>query len=233
VGVGRRGIETRRHRVAFERFRNIDVSLRRPAGGHGTDLQPQVTAVHLFVLCRQGGPMRQRSARSDFLAAQERGRWRTPLPLDRQTNVPWVFVAGGALLITPFSASKKKLNYQEEALVSAMQEQLEQLRREGHLPPGPTVWVWPDGRTPAVIETANQQWLKQQQAHHVRFWQAVFPICAHHDHAPDDDRSDRPLHGAACHGCLFVAETSCESRNDLLDRSLVTDTLEEGGAGYF
>jgi hypothetical protein len=57
------------------------------------------------------------------------------------------------------------------------------------------------------------------------------PICAHH--APDDDRSDRPLHGAACHGCLFVAETSCESRNDLLDRSLVTDTLEGSGAGYF
>jgi hypothetical protein len=34
------------------------------------------------------------------------------------------------------------------------------------------------------------------------------------------------------HGCLFVAETSCETRNDLLDRSLVTDTLEGAGAGY-
>jgi hypothetical protein len=109
---------------------------------------------------------RPSAARSDFLATQERARWRTPLPLDRQTNVPWVFVAGGALLITPFSASKRKLNYIEEALITAMQEQLEQLRREGRLPPGPAVWVWPDGRTPAPIE-ANQQWLKQQQAHHV------------------------------------------------------------------
>ena len=57
------------------------------------------------------------------------------------------------------------------------------------------------------------------------------PICAHH--APDEDHSDRPLHGAACHGCLFVAETSCEQRNDLLDRSLVTNTLEAAGAGFF
>jgi hypothetical protein len=111
--------------------------------------------------------MRQRSARADFLNAQERGRWRTPLPLDRQTNVPWVFVAGGTLLITPFSASKKKLNYIEEALIAAMQAQLEQLRREGRLSPGGALWVWPDGRKPAPIETANHQWLKQQQAHHV------------------------------------------------------------------
>ena len=57
------------------------------------------------------------------------------------------------------------------------------------------------------------------------------PICAHH--APDEDHSDRPLHGAACHGCLFIAETSCEACNDLLDRSLVVDTLEGAGAGFF
>jgi len=57
------------------------------------------------------------------------------------------------------------------------------------------------------------------------------PICAHH--APDEAHSDRPLHGAACHGCVFIAETSCEQRNDLLDRSLITDTLECAGAGFF
>ena len=29
------------------------------------------------------------------------------------------------------------------------------------------------------------------------------------------------LHGAACHGCALVAETSCEMRNDYLDRVVV------------
>lgn len=57
------------------------------------------------------------------------------------------------------------------------------------------------------------------------------PICAHH--APDEAHADRPLHGAACHGCVFIAETSCEQRNDLLDRSLIIDTLECKGAGFF
>ena len=57
------------------------------------------------------------------------------------------------------------------------------------------------------------------------------PICAHH--APDEPHGDRPLHGAACHGCVFIAETSCEQRNDLLDRSLIVDTLECAGAGFF
>lgn len=57
------------------------------------------------------------------------------------------------------------------------------------------------------------------------------PICAHH--APNEPHGDRPLHGAACHGCVFIAETSCEQRNDLLDRSLITDTLECAGVGFF
>ena len=57
------------------------------------------------------------------------------------------------------------------------------------------------------------------------------PICAHH--APNDPHGDRPLHGAACHGCVFVAETSCEQRNDLLDRSLVVDTIDGAGTGFF
>lgn len=57
------------------------------------------------------------------------------------------------------------------------------------------------------------------------------PVCAHHD--PDDGNADRPLHGAACHGCLFVSETSCEQRNDFLDRSLVVETVEADGAALF
>ena len=57
------------------------------------------------------------------------------------------------------------------------------------------------------------------------------PICADHDPASADE--DRALHGAACHGCLLVAETSCEARNLHLDRALLVDTVNSSGAGYF
>jgi hypothetical protein len=57
------------------------------------------------------------------------------------------------------------------------------------------------------------------------------PICADHDPAVADE--DRALHGAACHGCLLVAETSCEARNLHLDRALLVDTVGMRGAGYF
>jgi hypothetical protein len=44
---------------------------------------------------------------------------------------------------------------------------------------------------------------------------------------------DRMLHGAACHGCLLISETSCEARNVLLDRVLLVDTVGPMGAAYF
>jgi hypothetical protein len=37
------------------------------------------------------------------------------------------------------------------------------------------------------------------------------------------------LHGAACHGCLLVSETSCEARNVSLDRALLADTVATVG----
>ena len=49
------------------------------------------------------------------------------------------------------------------------------------------------------------------------------PICAQHD--PDDSMEQRWLHGAACHGCALIAETSCEMRNEYLDRALVVPVL--------
>jgi hypothetical protein len=54
------------------------------------------------------------------------------------------------------------------------------------------------------------------------------PLCAEHD--PGKDRS---LHGAACHACNFVAETSCERGNRYLDRSLIVPTLEHAAAAFF
>jgi hypothetical protein len=57
------------------------------------------------------------------------------------------------------------------------------------------------------------------------------PVCAHHD--PADKHEERFLHGAACHGCLLIAETSCERRNELLDRALVVPTVATPGAAFF
>jgi hypothetical protein len=57
------------------------------------------------------------------------------------------------------------------------------------------------------------------------------PVCADHDPVAADE--DRMLHGAACHGCLLVAETSCEARNLFLDRALIVDTVGQTGAGFF
>jgi hypothetical protein len=57
------------------------------------------------------------------------------------------------------------------------------------------------------------------------------PICAHH--APGSSMEGRWLHGAACHGCALVAETSCEMRNDYLDRALVVPVLGVPDAAFF
>jgi hypothetical protein len=57
------------------------------------------------------------------------------------------------------------------------------------------------------------------------------PICS--QHAPGTSMEKRWLHGAACHGCALVAETSCEMRNDYLDRALVVPVLGVPGAAFF
>ncbi len=49
------------------------------------------------------------------------------------------------------------------------------------------------------------------------------PVCAAHD--PASESSDRRTEGAACHGCLYIAECSCERFNKYLDRALVVPTI--------
>lgn len=48
------------------------------------------------------------------------------------------------------------------------------------------------------------------------------PVCAAHDPLGP---TERRLEGAACHGCLFIAESSCEWFNRYLDRALVVPCL--------
>ncbi|WP_248277415.1 hypothetical protein [Brasilonema octagenarum] len=57
------------------------------------------------------------------------------------------------------------------------------------------------------------------------------PVCAQHE--PENPREERFLHGSACHGCLLIAETSCERRNEFLDSALVVNTVEELDAAFF
>jgi hypothetical protein len=57
------------------------------------------------------------------------------------------------------------------------------------------------------------------------------PVCA--QHVPDSPHERRFLQGAACHGCVLLAETSCEQQNDLLDRALVVRSVQGEGAEFF
>ncbi|WP_405556827.1 DUF1998 domain-containing protein [Streptomyces canus] len=53
------------------------------------------------------------------------------------------------------------------------------------------------------------------------------PMCAEHD-----PRVHARLHGAACHACLFAAETSCERGNHYLDRALLVETLSDDKCSF-
>jgi hypothetical protein len=55
------------------------------------------------------------------------------------------------------------------------------------------------------------------------------PLCAeHHPY-----RDGTTLHGAACHACLFLPETSCERGNKYLDRSVLVKTLDKEDLAFF
>jgi hypothetical protein len=54
------------------------------------------------------------------------------------------------------------------------------------------------------------------------------PLCS--EHVPTDP--DKTLHGAACHSCLFLPETSCERGNRLLDRTILVKTISESSLAY-
>jgi len=69
---------------------------------------------------------------------------------------------------------------------------------------------------------------RRLRAHLRRAWEmgklcSNDPVCG--THSPAGDPAERFLEGAACHGCLFVAECSCERFNRYLDRALVVPTL--------
>ena len=88
-----------------------------------------------------------------------------------------------------------------------------------------------DGTLGGLVQEARH--LEDHLAHALRLGALCSndPICAHH--SPGKSIEGRWLHGAACHGCALVAETSCEMRNDYLDRGLVVPILGEPHAALF
>ncbi|MGC4048336.1 MAG: DUF1998 domain-containing protein [Paludibaculum sp.] len=55
------------------------------------------------------------------------------------------------------------------------------------------------------------------------------PLCA--ETLPE--QAFMSLHGAACHNCLFLPETSCERGNRYLDRTVLVPTMEHEEFAYF
>jgi hypothetical protein len=55
------------------------------------------------------------------------------------------------------------------------------------------------------------------------------PLCAERNPDPEG----RALHAAACHACLFSAETSCERGNKYLDRSVLVETVGNTCCAFF
>ncbi len=55
------------------------------------------------------------------------------------------------------------------------------------------------------------------------------PLCS--EHLPSS--SGRTLHGAACHACAFLSETSCERGNKYLDREAVIPTVLDDDLAFF
>jgi len=54
------------------------------------------------------------------------------------------------------------------------------------------------------------------------------PMCA--EHVPSTE--DHSLHGAACHACMFIPETSCERGNRYLDRTTLAATMADLTLGF-
>ena len=88
-----------------------------------------------------------------------------------------------------------------------------------------------DGTLGGLVQQARH--IEEHLAHALRMSALCTndPICA--QHKPGRSMEGRWLHGAACHGCALVAETSCEMRNDYLDRALVVPVLGVPDAAFF
>jgi len=106
----------------------------------------------------------------------------------------------------------------------------------GNEPPMAGVLIYtaaPDseGTLGGLVSLGQPQTLRRHldQALDAMRYCASDPLCAEH-HPSMEGVS---LHGASCHACLFVPETSCERGNKYLDRSVLVETVESKGIEFF
>ena len=118
---------------------------------------------------------------------------------------------------------------------SSLRERIYALPAEGELPDRYGILIFTgssdaEGTLGGLVEAARRIKDFARKALELASLCSNDPICAHHQPGEHDHA---PLLGAACHGCLLVPETSCEQRNEFLDRALVVSTVEACGAEYF
>jgi hypothetical protein len=80
-----------------------------------------------------------------------------------------------------------------------------------------------EGTLGGLVEQGRQLRMHLQHAYDLGRLCSNDPVCG--THSPASDHAERFLEGAGCHGCLFVAECSCERFNRYLDRALVVPTI--------
>jgi hypothetical protein len=80
-----------------------------------------------------------------------------------------------------------------------------------------------EGTLGGLVEQGRQLRAHLQRAFDMGRLCSNDPVCS--THSPEKDHAERFLEGAACHGCLFIAECSCERFNRYLDRALVVPSI--------
>ncbi len=118
---------------------------------------------------------------------------------------------------------------------SSLRERIYALPAEGPLPDRYGILIFTgssdaEGTLGGLVEAARRIKDFTRKALEMASLCANDPICAHHQPGEHDHA---PLLGAACHGCLLVPETSCEQRNEFLDRALIVPTVERCGTEFF
>jgi hypothetical protein len=88
-----------------------------------------------------------------------------------------------------------------------------------------------EGTLGGLVEQGRQLRAHLQQAFDMGRLCSNDPVCS--THSPEKDHAERFLEGAACHGCLFIAECSCERFNRYLDRALVVPSIGHPSALAF
>lgn len=88
-----------------------------------------------------------------------------------------------------------------------------------------------EGTLGGLSSLANPEKMKR----HLRFLLDSLALCSSDPHCAEHEPTidGLSLYGAACHACLFAPETSCESGNKYLDRTLLVDSLVSSGIGFF